>query len=70
MITAGTFGAKNIGQLYGWVFLSYGFGGIFGPVMGGKLGDMGNFPLAFTICGVLCLVVAILISQVKAPKAA
>jgi len=66
-MTADTFGAKHIGQLYGWVFLAYGVGGIFGPIMGGWLGDMGNFPLAFTICGVLCLVAAVIVSQVKPP---
>ncbi len=69
-ITADTFGAKYIGQNYGWIFLAYGFGGIAGPIMGGKLGDMGNFPLAFTICGVLCLVAAVIISMVKPPKTA
>ncbi|MFC1593582.1 OFA family MFS transporter, partial [Candidatus Neomarinimicrobiota bacterium] len=53
-ITADTFGTKFIGQNYGWVFLAYGIGGIFGPILGGKLGDVGNFPLAFTICGILC----------------
>ena len=68
MITASTFGAKTIGQNYGWVFLAYGVGGIFGPMLGGKLGDMGNFPLAFTICGVLCLVAAGIITMVKPPK--
>lgn len=67
-ITADTFGAKNIGQNYGWVFLAYGIGGIFGPILGGKLGDMGNFPLAFIICGVLCLLAATIISQVKHPQ--
>ena len=67
-ITADTFGAKFIGQNYGWVFLAYGIGGIFGPILGGKLGDMGNFPLAFTICGILCLVAAGIISMVKPPK--
>jgi OFA family oxalate/formate antiporter-like MFS transporter len=66
-ITADTFGAKHVGQNYGWVFLAYGIGGIFGPILGGKLGDMGNFPLAFTICGVLCLVAAVLIALVKHP---
>ncbi len=65
VITAGTFGAKNIGQNYGWVFLAYGIGGILGPIMGGKLGDMGNFPLAFTICGVGCLLAAVLIAMVR-----
>jgi OFA family oxalate/formate antiporter-like MFS transporter len=68
MITAHTFGAKTVGQNYGWVFLAYGIGGIFGPMLGGKLGDMDNFPLAFTICGVLCLLAAGIISMVKPPK--
>jgi MFS transporter, OFA family, oxalate/formate antiporter len=67
-ITAETFGTKYIGQNYGWVFLAYGIGGIFGPIMGGKLGDMGNFSLAFIICGILCLVAAGIISGVKPPK--
>lgn len=70
MITAGTFGTKYIGQNYGWVFLAYGIGGIFGPIMGGKLGDMGNFPLAFIICGVLCVMAAGIIAMVKQPQKA
>jgi MFS transporter, OFA family, oxalate/formate antiporter len=64
-ITADTFGTKYVGMNYGWVFLAYAIGGIFGPIMGGKLGDMGNFPLAFTICGILCLVAVLTISLVK-----
>jgi OFA family oxalate/formate antiporter-like MFS transporter len=68
-ITADTFGTKHIGQNYPWVFLSYGVGGILMPVMGGKLGDMGNFPLAFTICAVLCVVGAVLTGLVKPPQA-
>ena len=67
-ITADTFGSKNLAQNYGWVFLAYGVGGIFGPMLGGKLGDMGNFPLAFTVCGILVLVAAALITMVRAPK--
>jgi len=66
-ITADTFGSKFIGQNYGWVFLAYGFGGILGPILGGKLGDMGNFPLAFTICGILCFLAAVIMSQIKPP---
>ncbi len=57
-LTADTFGARHIGQLYGWVFLSYGVGGIFGPILGGRLGDLGKFPVAFTGLGFLCLVAA------------
>jgi len=64
-ITADTFGTKHVGQNYGWVFLAYAIGGIFGPIMGGRLGDMGNFPLAFSICGILCLLAVVTISLVK-----
>jgi MFS transporter, OFA family, oxalate/formate antiporter len=63
-ITADTFGLKYLGQNYGWVFLAYAFGGIFGPLLGGKLGDINNFPLAFTICGVLCFVAVLTIGLV------
>ncbi len=69
-ITADTFGAKYIAQLYPLVFLAYGVGGIGGPILGGRLGDMGNFPKAFMICGILCLVAAVITACVKPPKAA
>lgn len=67
-ITADTFGTKYVGQNYGWVFLAYAAGGIFGPVMGGKLGDLNNFPLAFTICGILCFVAVLTIAMVVPAK--
>ncbi|MDJ0763371.1 MAG: OFA family MFS transporter [Myxococcota bacterium] len=69
-ITADTFGNKFVGQNYPWVFLAYGVGGIAGPKMGGMLGDMGNFPLAFTICGVAVLIAAGIAAMVKPPKQA
>jgi OFA family oxalate/formate antiporter-like MFS transporter len=69
-ITAETFGAKHIGQNYGWVFLAYAIGGLIGPVLAGKLGDLGNFPLAFTICGVLCVIAGLIVLPLKRPKAA
>ncbi|HUX55848.1 MAG TPA: OFA family MFS transporter [Bacteroidales bacterium] len=64
-ITADTFGAKNVGQNYPFIFLSYGVGGILGPILGGKMGDLGNFPLAFTISGIAVLIGTILILFVK-----
>jgi OFA family oxalate/formate antiporter-like MFS transporter len=64
-ITADTFGTKFVGQNYGWVFLAYAIGGIAGPILGGKLGDMGNFPLAFSICGILCILSVVTIALVK-----
>ena len=67
-ITADIFGAENVGQNYPYVFLSYGVGGLFGPVLGGYLGDMGNFPLAFTICGISCIVGAATIAMTTPPK--
>ena len=66
-ITADAFGNKYVGQNYGWVFLAYGVGGIFGPILGGKMGDMGNFPMAFAVVGVLCLFSAVLIAMLKLP---
>lgn len=67
-ITADIFGNKNFGQNYGWVFLAYAIGGIIFPILGGKLGDLGNFPLAFTICGILCFVAVLTILLVKPLK--
>ncbi len=55
-LTADEFGNGAVGNNYPWVFLSYGAGGIIFPIFGGWLGDVGNFPLAFTIAGVLCIV--------------
>jgi OFA family oxalate/formate antiporter-like MFS transporter len=69
-MTADTFGAKFVGQNYPWIFLAYGVGGIFGPMLGGTLGDLGSFPLAFTICGVLCLAAAVVAALVRPPSKA
>lgn len=66
-ITADAFGNRSVGLNYPWVFLSYGAGGIVFPILGGWLGDLGNFPLAFTICGVACLVGAGAGWTVRAP---
>lgn len=67
-ITADVFGNRNFGQNYGWVFLAYAIGGIIFPILGGILGDMGNFPLSFTICGILCFVAVVSILMVKPLK--
>lgn len=67
-ITADIFGNKFFGQNYGWVFLAYAIGGIIFPILGGKLGDLNNFPLSFTICGILCFVAVATILLVKPVK--
>ncbi len=55
-LTADEFGNEVVGDNYPWVFLSYGAGGILFPILGGWFGDAGDFPLAFTISGLMCLV--------------
>jgi OFA family oxalate/formate antiporter-like MFS transporter len=65
---ADTFGAKNVGQNYPFIFLAYGVGGIVGPMLGGMLGDLQNFSLAFTISGVAVLLGTVLTIMVKPAK--
>jgi OFA family oxalate/formate antiporter-like MFS transporter len=67
-LTADEFGNKSVGQNYPWVFLAYGAGGIIFPILGGWLGDTGNFPMAFTICAVACLVGAVATAAVFPPS--
>lgn len=66
-ITADTFGTASIGNNYPWIFLAYGIGGIAGPILGGILGDMGQFPTAYVTCGIACLGVSLLIGLLKNP---
>jgi OFA family oxalate/formate antiporter-like MFS transporter len=66
-LTADEFGNGSVGQNYPFIFLSYGVGGIVFPLLGGILGDMGNFPLAFSICGAACLIGAIAVALVFPP---
>ncbi len=66
-LTADEFGDNAIGQNYPWVFLAYGAGGIVFPILGGWLGDIGNFPLAFAICGAACLIGALAAALIFPP---
>lgn len=66
--TADEFGDGTVGQNYPWVFLSYGAGGIVFPILGGVLGDMGNFPLAFGVVSAACLVGAAATAFVFPPR--
>ncbi len=67
-LTADEFGDTAVGQNYPWVFLAYGAGGIIFPILGGALGDMGNFPLAFAICAGACAVGAVATALVYPPS--
>jgi len=68
--TADFFGNKNVGTNYPWVFMAYGVGGIAGPLLGGYMGDIKKWELAFIPAGVACLVGMIIALSLKAPKKA
>lgn len=54
-LVADIFGSDRVGQNYPVLFLAYGAGGTIMPILGGLLGDTGNFPMAFSICAGACL---------------
>jgi OFA family oxalate/formate antiporter-like MFS transporter len=72
--TADFFGNRNVGPNYGWVFTSYGIGGIVGPIVAGKFGDFARssgridqWLTPFILVGVACLVAAVLALTLKPP---
>ena len=78
--TADFFGNKNLGLNYGWVFLSYGVAGIFGPQIAGHFVDAAKaaeaagpavdaWKMPFIIAGVACLAGAVISATVRPPKA-
>ncbi len=68
--TADYYGTKNFGVNYGLVFTAWGVGGVFGPIMAGRIKDVfGTFNYAFYIAAGLCIVAAALTFLTKAPKA-
>lgn len=67
-LTADLFGNEKVGQNYPWVFMSSGVGGIIFPVLGGMLGDMHNFPLAFSITAGACLSAAFVTALIRSPR--
>jgi OFA family oxalate/formate antiporter-like MFS transporter len=66
--TADFFGNKSVGLNYGWVFLSYGFGGVIGPIAGGIMGDNEAWMWAFIPAGILLLACAVIAFLLKAPE--
>lgn len=73
--TADFFGNKTVGKNYGFVFFAYGIAGIAGPQLAGVFKDAAQgaeSPSAwitpFIIAGVACILGAIIILFIKAPK--
>ncbi|MFP3937333.1 MAG: OFA family MFS transporter [Phycisphaerae bacterium] len=68
--TADFFGNANVGTNYPLVFLSYGAGGVIGPLLGGVMGDLQVWMWAFLPAGVACLIAAGMMMGVKPPSKA
>jgi len=61
-------GTKNLGLNYGILFTAYGIGGIFGPILAGRIADStGNYGMAYSISAGLMILAAILTFFTKAP---
>jgi OFA family oxalate/formate antiporter-like MFS transporter len=67
-ITADYFGNKNVGTNYPWVFMSYGVGGVVGPILGGMMGDAKAWMWAFLPAGVACLVMGFVCMKLRPPQ--
>lgn len=62
------FGIQNYGGNYALVFLGYGVAGIIGPIVAGQAKDiLGSYDVAFIVCGVLCVMAAVLAFITRAP---
>ena len=66
--TRNTFGSKYISQNYGWVFLSYGVGGILIPMMGAVFSGAGLQNVAFIIAAAGLAITLVLMFLYKKPE--
>lgn len=57
---ADNYGTKNLGLNYGIMFSAWGAGGVFGPILGGKIADAtGSYEMAFYASAAILLVAAV-----------
>jgi len=73
--TADLFGNKNVGANYGWVFTSYGIGGILGPILGGYFGDVAKasgqlhaWLVPFLVAAGACFLATLLAIALQPPR--
>jgi sugar phosphate permease len=68
---ADTFGRRNVGTVYGWVFCSHQVGAALAAWLGGVTRDMfGDYLLAFLVAGAIAMIAALLSLQIRhTPKA-
>ena len=59
--TADYWGTKNLGFNYGILFTAWGVGGVFGPILAGKIADVtGSYTVAYYIAAALLIFAAFL----------
>lgn len=64
-------GSKNFGLNYGILFTAWGLGGVFGPLLAGRIADVsGSYTLAYYIAAGLMLAAAALTTITKKPELA
>jgi len=67
--TADHWGTKNLGLNYGIMFTAWGVGGVFGPILAGKVADAtGSYTTAYMISAALLIFAAILTFFTQAPE--
>jgi sugar phosphate permease len=60
-LIADTFGRKNVGTVYGWVFCSHQIGAALAAWLGGVARDsLGDYGLAFLVAGAIAVTAALL----------
>ena len=58
---ADNYGTKNLGLNYGIMFSAWGAGGVFGPILGGRIADAtGSYEMAFYVSAAILIVAAIM----------
>ncbi|MBN1283674.1 MAG: OFA family MFS transporter [Proteobacteria bacterium] len=65
--TADFFGNRSVGTNYPWIFMSYGLGGLVGPLLGGAMGDARVWMWAFIPAGVACLAAGVVALRLRSP---
>ncbi|MCE7982809.1 MAG: MFS transporter [Caldilinea sp. CFX5] len=65
-LVADTFGRRNVGTVYGWVFCSHQVGAALAAWLGGVTRDMfGDYLLAFLVAGTIAMIAALLSLQIR-----
>ncbi|MEI7745763.1 MAG: MFS transporter, partial [Chloroflexota bacterium] len=69
MLIADTFGRRNVGPVYGWVYFSHMLGAAIAAVMAGAIHDAaGNYALAYFIGGGLAVTAGLAALAIRRPK--